>query len=386
MLAGLRRDGHSLGEAEALKDELVLAPGEQRRIEVRVPGTGKVTGRVLDPQGTGLAGVTIQVRRMDSELEHAPLFPYLQETLIAVERLSPAATEQASLPTDSAGRFELAALPIGIYHVGAAPGADVPALGKLLVVRDEETSAIELVLERALWIRGRVLDPRGAPVRGLELVGAGQEEGNGMTLLNTTTEDDGSFALGPLLPGRYEVRVGRVEDEHSAPCEPLVVEAGTEGLALALVLGGTLAIELENGLEDERLDVRVRREGATETSGWLYSLAPGRYEVLAVSDEGRFAFERGVVITGGRDHTLTLTLAPGATVTLPEDPGAIDSFELSVDGFALGTLWPHREHTVPPGHVRVEGQAWSARARLETVLVRERDLAPGEAWIVDLAH
>lgn len=385
------RDGRSLGQVEPLENTIVLAPGEHRRIEVRLYGTGSVAGRLLDPRGAPLVGVAVQAVGPNNRMKPSPLLTDLQRVLFAVDRIGMGEAVQADATTDSDGRFEFPTLPIGFYHVGAAPGGDVPALGKLLLVRESETSAIEIVLERALWIRGRVLDPRGEPASDIELTCTGQDEENSLTFMRASTESDGSFALGPLLRGRNEVRWIGGGDDHTAPFEPLDVDAGTEGLELGLVLGGTLAIELENARDGERCEVWMRRVGSSVTSGRQDQLAPGPYEVLAVSDEGRFALEHGVVIAGGRDHTLTLTLSPGATITLPEDAGAIHSFRISVDEFTIWprrafTVWPRREgQTVPPGRVRVEGQAWSPRGRLETVLVRERDLAPGDSWVVDVA-
>jgi len=380
----LARDGRSLGEAEALERPVRLAPGEHRRIEVRLPGTGTLAGRVLDAHGAALTGLPLALTRLSSGYATSSVLAYLQETLHGAEALGSTPSTDAAATTDSEGRFTFS-LPIGVYHVGAAPGGDVPALGKVVVVREDERTTVELVLARGLTITGRLFDPRGEPAADIELACNGVEEALHWSRTRTTSAEDGSFALGPLLPGRYTVSGSGGDGEHDAAFEARVVEAGTAGLELALVLGGTLAVTFENEREEEAVRVWVRAEGSGQPSGQLERLAPGRYDVLALSDEGRFALQHGFAIEPGRDHELTLTLAPGATVTLPEDAGEITSFQLSVDGLPV-LYTPYKgPHTVPPGHLRVEGQAWSPRARRETVTTRERDLVPGEAWVVDFA-
>lgn len=381
----LSRGGHPLGRAEALGETIVLAPGEHRRIEVRLPGAGRIAGRLLDPRGAPLAGVPVQTTLLGRGFETSSVFAYLQETLHGADALiGPASAREADATTDPEGRFALS-VPIGTYHVGAAPGGDVPALGKLVVVREDETSAVELVLARGLWIRGRLLDPRGEPASGARISCVGVNEALLWSRAETSSAEDGSFELGPLLPGRYTVSSFPGGEAHDAPFESVEVEAGTEGLELALILGGTLAVTVENALEDERVDLWLVREGTRLGTGRREQLSPGRYDLLALSDEGRCAFLPGYVIAPGHDHELLLTLSPGATVTLPEDAGEITSFALSIDGLPLPPTTFDRTVTVPPGHLRVEGQAWSSRARRETIATRERDLAPGDTWAVSFA-
>jgi len=378
------RDGRSLGTVEALAQEIELAPGEHRRIEVRLPGAGRIAGRLLDPRGAPLAGVPVQTTPLGRDLETSKVLAYLQETLHGRKTLGKAATEEADATTDSEGRFTLS-VPIGAYHVGAAPGGDVPALGKVVVVREDETAALELVLARGLWIRGRLLDARGEPADGVELSCNGIDEALLWARARTSSAEDGSFELGPLLPGRYTVSGSPGGDAHDAPFESVEVEAGTEGLELALQLGGTLAVTVENALEDERVQLWLLRAGSTHGTDRRDRLPPGRYDLFALSDEGRFAFLPGYTIAPGHDHELLLTLAPGATVTLPEDAGEITSFALFVDGLPLPPTAFLRTVAVPSGRLRVEGQAWSSRARRETVATRERDLAPGDTWAVTFA-
>jgi hypothetical protein len=378
----LYRGDEWLGRIEGLETYLVLAPGEHRRIEVRLPGAGTIAGRLLDPRGAPLAGVPVQTTLLGRGFETSSVFAYLQETLHGADALiGPASAREADATTDPEGRFVLS-VPIGPYHIGAAPGGDVPALGKVVVVREDETSAVELVLARGLWIRGRLLDARGEPASGARISCAGVDETLLWSRAETSSAEDGSFELGPLLPGRYTVNSSGGDTAHDAPFESVEVEAGTAGLELALQLGGTLAVTVENALEDERVDLWLLREGSPHGTGRREQLPPGRYDLLALSDEGRYAFLPGYVIAPGRDHELLLTLSPGATVTLPEDAGEITSFALSVDGLPLPPTTFHRSVTVPPGHLRVEGQAWGPRARRETVATRERDLAPGDTWAV----
>lgn len=145
-------------------------------------------------------------------------------------------------------------------------------------------------------------------------------------------------------------------------------------------------MEFEGLAEDEEADAFVRAENAPWPGGFD-RLPPGRYDLHAYSDDGKVGVLRGFVIEAGRDHQVTLPLIPGATLRLTE-PGAeseLSSFRVFVDGAQIPWFMPGRskEHAIPPGHVRVEAQAWTLRGLLETVATRERDVAPGETWVVD---
>ncbi|MEQ1893865.1 MAG: carboxypeptidase-like regulatory domain-containing protein, partial [Planctomycetota bacterium] len=327
--ASLYRDGEWLGRAEALEKYFVLAPGEHRRIEVHLPGAGKIAGRLLDPQGKPLADVPVQVVVLGGWTERSPVLPYLQETLHGVESLTGnAASGDADATSDAEGLFEVSR-PIGAYHVGASSDSDVPALGKVVVVREGETASLELVLERGLWIEGKVLDPRGAPAWGVGLSCNGEGDSRQFRRASCATEEDGSFSLGPLLSGPYRLRSRAGEGERDAPIEELVVDAGTRGLELTLRLGGTIQVEFEGLAEDEEAEVFVRSESAP-WSGGFEQLPPGRYDLHAYSDKGRVSVLRGFVVEAGRDHRVTLPLTPGATLHLTE-PGAeseISSFRV----------------------------------------------------------
>src|SRR4030095_17005169 len=100
----------------------------------------------------------------------------------------------------------------------------------------EAEHQIELVVHRGLRITGSLRDPDGKPVNN-----AGIEARTGETWLGTSGGEDGTFVLGPLLPGTYTLAASPSFHKGLARSEPLQAEAGARELVLRLRPGGTLS-------------------------------------------------------------------------------------------------------------------------------------------------
>lgn len=112
--------------------------------------------------------------------------------------------------TDEAGRFAFEGVHSGL-HVLAANHRGQDALAEVAVREDEELPVVELVLGTGVRQRGRVTDARGKPIPGATVyarTGGRREFTPAWTARRkATSADDGTYELGPLVPGRYQVQV-----------------------------------------------------------------------------------------------------------------------------------------------------------------------------------
>lgn len=174
--------------------------------DVRLPRSGGVIGRVVRPDGTAVSGATVH--------------------------LVPGRGERTAT-SDAGGRVRFDDVAPGRYRTWVADSRWASREG----VRDPEDSgplsvevpaggiadAGNLVVEPAARIVGRVLDPDGAPVVGVEVVAAEDRFSAGVFVTGVTRAPDGGFRLEGLCAGRsYDVRAGRFED---ATIETAVVAA-----------------------------------------------------------------------------------------------------------------------------------------------------------------
>jgi protocatechuate 3,4-dioxygenase beta subunit len=156
--------------------------------------TGSVSGRVLDADtGAPLAGIVVEAGSTDIE---------------AV--------------TDSRGRYTLGGLRPGQVSISARGGNNrifsLTAPRPVRVLAGAESSGIDLPVRLTAAISGRVFDPDGNPIPGIEVsalraeysilgvYGAGREYANGAAWLHrdgqATTDDRGRYVIDGLSAGR----------------------------------------------------------------------------------------------------------------------------------------------------------------------------------------
>ena len=359
----------ALGVAVALvqlRPETPEAPAPPARTTTRVlPGPSTPTppprgalsirGRVVDAEGTPVAGIEVSATRaMPGEsLSELPCDTESPALKLASSDCQGAATEVlmelieverggapvlAHVTTLADGTFQLDALPEGtvaLWALGARGSAMKP---------DVATGAdgVELVLEKGVSLPGRVVDESGAPLAGAKVTLFDHE---GSRYFELRTDADGRFSFGPLpdvsfglvasSPGlmpQYRPDVFEVELE-----DDIVLHAPRRLVGTVLAGKGAVA------------GARVRVQGTshvttTDAQGRfsIEPLAPDEYAVL-----GEHAGQHGV-----------------ARVKLGKEPEA----ETTV---YLGTLF------FVEGTVRDEARSPVAGARV-TVLIRGNmlDLPP----------
>ncbi len=112
--------------------------------------------------------------------------------------------------TDSAGRFTFDGMAPGL-HVLAAQHQGLDALSEVEVGEGEEPPAVELTLGTGARQRGGVVDARGKPIPGATVYarygGRTEFESAWRARRKTKSAADGTYELGPLVPGRYQFQV-----------------------------------------------------------------------------------------------------------------------------------------------------------------------------------
>jgi hypothetical protein len=262
---------------EAVELEIVLHPG------------GTIEGRLLDERGFPVAGQPIEVR---AERDPMPRRAF----------------------TARDGTFRVPSV-LGRLSVVALVGGRVGARAEVQVA-DDAIVPLTLTLDRNVRrVRGRVLDPRGFPVAGAEVILAAVPRGPGS--VRTVSAGDGTFdtvvaGAGPLaIEVRHPefapraLRVGDVRDDVVVSLEPggsvsLEVRAG--GCA-----SGDVTVELRTPCGPLR---RTLRGGGTVRAEHLCA---GRVTAIADAPGCVRAERSGTVGAGGTTELPTVDLVAGGS-------------------------------------------------------------------------
>jgi Carboxypeptidase regulatory-like domain len=351
----------------AMQSRLKLAAGERRTVELELQLGGRVSGVVLDQDGSPVAGAAVQ-----------PVRAGIAEFLGGSGRAR----------TEDDGSFEVFALRPGKVSIKATMDgyADSEPV-QLEVAEAERVDGIELRLARGAHIAGRVLWPEGTPAAKARVFveRSGGQAGFNFTRAgrSATTDADGTFSITGLDAEVYNLhatatRGGDQEDEaRRAELEGRVADAGPfvneelrarlmasadlrtgprwslrrEGVqasaeGLELVLEPPLAIE--GRVEDEtgaplsafRIEARPKRDamqflpgvgdvgqGFEDAAGGAFrleGLETGSWTVTAEAD-GYAALEEPHAIDlpgGGKDLVFVLTRAARVTGVVQDPTGA----------------------------------------------------------------
>jgi hypothetical protein len=353
-----------------------MVPGEVREIVFRLGSGASVAGVLIDEEREQPEEVEVWLVPADTG---APGYFKGHE--------HPAAQEK----TDAAGRFEFTDVTDGTWLVGVAPGSPYPSLAQVVEVVDGVADQ-EIYLDgsRGLYIKGRVVDPAGAPVEGAFVYVTGGLLG---AFLDDATDENGGFSLGPLETGEFWVSAfGRLAGYTDS--RDIRVNAGDEDVLLQLQVAGSLRGRLVSQATGAPVKGRVTVSLVTRTepwSGWcttwtdelvefdLDGLEPGLYQVAASTERAEYALVGDVtVVAGSQAAEILLEARPGATLLVHytgREPHGQFQAELggavvAADGIEKGS---RSSATVPPGTIRVK--CWDGPEEPE---VHELTLAVGE--------
>lgn len=392
-----------LGNESARFSDIVLARGEQRVLELALGAGSRVSGWLVAHDGRALSGHELWLTNsLTSNWKQRASCLFEQRDAQAV------LTRVAS---DALGHFEFASVPAGRWWIGPAPnsaerrrmtlnahgvddnGTLAPpdplepcALATQIDVDGATPLKLSLQVRCGLYIRGRVLDPRGEPRRA-SVQAHGVDVGG---RIDAELDAEGNFLLGPLPEARFALWADGASDW--ADSEQLVVVAGAQDVELRLrelcnFVGRVTGID-SNANECRAFVVNevgiayfhVRGDGSFE----VRSMAAGRYDLIASTASGLFGVVRGARVEAGASAApLEIALRPGTrlTVSCKGNPAPARVKVYDGDGLVeFDTLAPDTASvfSVPAGRLRIE-----VRPDEVSVHTREVDARAGQVASVE---
>jgi protocatechuate 3,4-dioxygenase beta subunit len=247
------------------------------------------------------------------------------------------------------GTFALEGLVGGRYKVSAESERFPEPKDPLAVeVAEGGEASVEIVLEPTGTIAGEVVDERGRPVAGVQVVASGSQRWDWKS---TLTRDDGTFSLEGVRPGRQRVTAMRERGWGDALRAPGSSDDDDQGQKVEVAAGGAarvhLVVESQDGViqgrvvdasgaavtdafidaERESDSAAARPGGAARSMRWAWArspvltdtdgrfriekLSPGKYTVRAFRRGGGESTAEGIAV-GGR---VTLTIRPTGSIT-----------------------------------------------------------------------
>lgn len=295
--------------------DLSLAQGEVREVELRLGGGGAaLRGRVRDASGVGVAHAELWLVPRDGEIA-ACLKSYGMDAV-------------ATRASDADGRFRFEDVADGSWLVGLSPkGRYAPQAEVVVVANGLPDREPDLLAVGDLYLRGHLLDPDDRPVQGY-IFAVARESG---CFASANCRKDGSFELGPLVPGEYTASVasaGFGTGESWVGGEPVTAQAGTEGLVLRVLRGGSVSGRVLDaagqggvradvviaGVDPSQANQSLSMGSSTDDGSFSFEgLKPGTYAVSASTSTTHVA-RSGLltVVVGGEVRDVQLRLEPGA--------------------------------------------------------------------------
>lgn len=303
-----------------------------------------------DPRGSLAVAVMVKVQYEDGSPVTAASIRHLvlrrPATASGAAAPLPAIPLPGSVPVASLdGEIRLPASDAGQHLLQVWPQDGLPVEVCLQVPSVGPAPQVVRVV-RAVTVRGVVSDAKDNPIAGAWVAMADDGEAGAVT------EADGSFALPPLPPRRYVLRVeaaGHAALEREVDCElgrPLELRLRLMGNA---VVSGRVQ-PWRHGAEEqfsiEIVDVRgcVRAVTVKDGSYQIEGLAPGMYEVRVQPRGGDVrAYVTSLVVGAGPGRTLQVHAGQHLHLDLPNPVAAL----AQIRGQALGHPTNTRVEIVP---------------------------------------
>ncbi|MCE9595161.1 MAG: carboxypeptidase-like regulatory domain-containing protein [Planctomycetes bacterium] len=358
--------------------------------------------------------------------------------------------------TDDQGNYRFDEVPPGLWVVGTAKldrlleaqrgdrGVPQPVHTTVRVVGSGAEVVANLKTNIGFCIAGRVVDPSGRPVARANVVadivrGEPVRPAHDRPTSSGSTDDDGTFVLGPITDFSYlfanwrERSAGSMEIVPTETLMPDVDEAALNTKPAMLGLWLT-AIDVESKWADSvalridgpRSDVKLTLRAGARLSGWATDdgakpirasfelqpvaatswerpmlvvdgygfafepLVPGQYRVLVNTTDHRVGWSDCVTLEDGKAvDDLSIELSPGASISLviakPDEHWS--SWEIFVAGARCATVSTLEGKSnavwIPAGHVQVYEELGVSGKHTP---VAEFDLAQGESRLVEVGE
>jgi RNA polymerase sigma factor (sigma-70 family) len=249
-----------------------------------------------------------------------------------------------TVETDAAGRYEVGPFAAAAVNLNAAPDPDPVGAGfdtarEVVVVPGEDVVSVNLVIPRRdQRVSGVVVSPEGQPLSAIPIgivrqertpvfrstVDALRADGNYAALSDGT----GAFVVRGLPPGTFTVWASKAEHPDA---EARRVKAGATGVRLKFLPGASLSgrtvdrsgepcgaysLYLGRAAPADVPDFSTSKDVAIGDGTFNFSaLAPGTYQLLALTSDGRIGRLRDVTLTEGQSREgLAVAVGEGAQV------------------------------------------------------------------------
>jgi hypothetical protein len=203
-------------------------------------------------------------------------------------------------PSDPAGRFRLTGLPPGALRLTAQVPADgrrsrEPLLATIGI--GEAVTSVELWIEAAPYVAGRVVDERDRGIAGAAVVLLAATSAEA-----ATTDADGGFRVLGVEPGKYRVMASHHDHQPATPQQLVVADRPVTDVVIKLaasprVVGrveppteATISVDPDAG--PGGLDTLMFADGDISLSGadgrfQVSPIKPGHHVIAAKASDGR---------------------------------------------------------------------------------------------------
>lgn len=290
------------GHIEVLVGSIEVHADEEIPVEVVLNSGGVIRGIVGDQSGSPIPGIKVSSRSTD--------------------RLIRRRQGHRVAHTDEQGRFRFDILEPGEHHLTFSGEGWV--IDQRLV--DTGSDLLEVTLERAQLVSGRVVTLHGEPIEGARIDWLGGDSGFGFA----ASDSNGHFQLWMTKPALYLSVSAHGFARMSLKVEELKLEKPDTDLG-DLVLSEAVRIE-GRVLSPDGVPLsgaRIQRRDFFWTTSW--STTDGSW---STTDGSFLLFD-----TRGRDFDKPLTLKASYPQLLDSDPVTIESREKHVTGVELALRW-----------------------------------------------
>ena len=220
-------------------------------------------------------------------------------------------------------------------------------MSNVVVTGETAHQSCEIRTYRGVYIRGRVVDDEsGAPIRGITV------EAEDYTF-ETTTSNDGTFALGPVGPGTFKISAGEGKWLTASTHET----AGDSDVLLRLEVGGGVYGTVRDAETGDLVDAQVRitpvsRRGWTQTSARagrfrIEGADEGDYNLTAQTPDGRYGTRTNVELTRDKNVDLEVEVYPGGKLLCRYEGDGSPTFDVLQDDVVVA--WGVSTRNEPPG-------------------------------------
>jgi hypothetical protein len=276
-------------------------------IDLALPKTSLISGRITDEEGEPIAGVRVLAMR-------SIYFDGRRQLVNASE---------ANILTDDVGEYRIGGLVPGTYMVAArstdkwtvGAGASEETMGyaptyfpgttnvadakRITLGLGHEAGATDfsLIPGRAATVTGTAFDSKGRPFQNVNLALEIRSEGGGLfgTAGNAKVTADGTFTIRDVAPGDYKLRAVRQDGDPEVAILPIVVDGiDLTNLSLTGSAGGTVSgrVVLDEGVTAKmpRVQITIAERVIGQPDPSMLGVFRGRYNpVVAAADDGAFS-------------------------------------------------------------------------------------------------